>query len=135
MNPSEPNQPYSQGTPNQQFDPSVNYGPPPVSPLNPGQSPDDDSDDHGSKKILIIVGAIAATVVVIGASLFGGYYLGKGSVPPAENNIQSSEGPGPQAANAIDVQQTNNSISQDLSSLNNDQDFPEDALSDKSLGL
>ena len=38
-------------------------------------------------------------------------------------------------AKALDIEQINNAISQDMSNLNNDKDFPADQLSDKALGL
>jgi cell division protein FtsB len=52
-----------------------------------------------------------------------------------QQNTQQNKPQGPQAATAIDVEQTNNSINQDLSSLDDGADFPANQLHDDALGL
>ncbi len=61
-----------------------------------------------------------------------------GGTKPAQKTTgsnQAGQAEGPKGATALDVEQANQSISQDISSINDDQDFPADKLSDKSLGL
>ena len=88
----------------------------------------------GKKKLIIIIGAASTVlilIVVIAVLASGG-----DKQPPAqtqdtnENNQQLLE-----PARALDVEQINNSVSQDISNLSNDKDFPEDQFSDKALGL
>ncbi len=48
---------------------------------------------------------------------------------------QTLENVGPQPAEAIDVEQSNSAINQDISELNTDNDYPATQLDDKELGL
>ena len=51
------------------------------------------------------------------------------------SNSSSAQSQDPQPATAVGVQQTNDSISQDIGNLNDDHDLPTNKLDDKSLGL
>ena len=55
--------------------------------------------------------------------------------PVATKKTVDSQTQDPQPATSTSVQLVNDSIGQDISSLNDDKDFPADKLSDKSLGL
>lgn len=84
------------------------------------------------KKPLIIGGAllgILAIVTVLAIVLSGG----KGQQAPTQQ--QADQPQGPQPAQAIDVEQTNNAINQDVTRFDNTKDFPDNMLDDSSLGL
>ncbi|MBA3758253.1 hypothetical protein H0X10_01305 [Candidatus Saccharibacteria bacterium] len=86
------------------------------------------------KKLFILIGTgvgLLGLLVVI-AVLVGGSEK-KPTPQTATTNDAKSELLEP--AKALDIEQTNNAISQDMSNLNNDKDFPADQLSDKALGL
>lgn len=58
--------------------------------------------------------------------------------PTAKPQVSTSDTTGSsflRPATAIDVEQTSNSVSQDLSGLNDDSDFPANKLDDKALNL
>lgn len=55
--------------------------------------------------------------------------------PTQANAKQASQSEGPTAATSSSIQLIDDAISQSLSGLNDDQDFPADKLSDKNLGL
>ncbi len=51
------------------------------------------------------------------------------------NPTSTDQSIGPQTATSTNVQVSSDSINQDISTLNDDKDFPTDKLSDKTLGL
>ena len=77
---------------------------------------------------LIIVVAVAILLYVLVKS------TGNKSTPPATTTT-SDQSQGPQPATALGIEQASNAISQDISSLHDDVDFPPNALKDASLGL
>lgn len=87
-----------------------------------------------SKLPLVIGLAVGAVVLMLVIALaFGGGGEKKEEDQTPTNGPASSivsEG-----AKSLDVQQVNDSISQDMSNLDNDRDFPADGLSDDTLGL
>lgn len=89
-----------------------------------------------SKKGLIIaiisgVGAlfIIALVVIVLAS------ADNSKSKNQDDSATSTQAPILQPAQAIEMEQTNNSINQDLSGLDDEKDFPANSLEDKTLGL
>jgi hypothetical protein len=82
--------------------------------------------------ILIVAGVVVALllIIVIAAALSGGP---KPSTSGNNGNQTQQEGPVP--ATALGIQQSNDGISQYLNSLNDQNDFPSDALSDQNLQL
>ena len=84
------------------------------------------------KLIFIILAGLCVVAVILAVVFSGGEKKStqQSSQTPAANNTQT-----PGKASAIDVENVNNSISQSLGSLNEEQDFPEDQLDDKFLGL
>lgn len=129
----DPQQPYA---PNQSQPPTI-YGPalPPPSPTPAGQAPfRPPAPQKSNKKLFIIGGAVAGLVLLTIVALV--VILTNGKKPPQQQQQEeTTQAQGPQPAKAVDVEQANNSISQDISSLNDDQDFPADQLDDKSLKL
>ncbi len=103
--------------------PKVNYAGAPTMP----------TPKSADKKRLIVLGLI---IVVAVAILL--YVLvkstGNKSTPPATTTT-SDQSQGPQPATALGIEQASNAISQDISSLHDDVDFPPNALKDASLGL
>jgi amino acid transporter len=87
-----------------------------------------------SKKLpLIIAGSVVGVLVLI---TLGAVLLSGGNKQPVQNNTnQTQAAEGPQPASAIDVEQANNAITQDVTGHDNTKDFPDDMLTDQSLGL
>ncbi len=86
-----------------------------------------------SKKPLIFGGVLLFVLIVV---TVGAIVLSGGGKKADDNTAQQTAAPqGPQPAQAIDIEQASNSISQDVSSHDNAKDFPNDELDDKSLGL
>lgn len=84
----------------------------------------------------LIVGIVVLGVVLL--SVAGLVLLSdssKKTPTTTQQNPQETTTQEPQAATAVGIEQINSSISQDMSGLNDDRDFPAEALSDKSLGL
>ncbi len=86
-----------------------------------------------SKMMMIVVIAVVLLVVILGAVLMLGKKPAKKAATKTPANTSQSQGPQP--AKALDVEQSNNSINQDITGLNDDKDYPADQLSDKSLNL
>lgn len=79
-------------------------------------------------------------VLVIAVSVVAGVILTSQSSTkspgPAKTQQDQSSGSGLlEPAKAIELEQTNNAINQDLSSLDDNKDFPTNSLDDKTLGL
>jgi hypothetical protein len=86
-----------------------------------------------SKKLPLIIGGALVGVlllITVGAVLLSG---GDKTAKITETPTQTLDGPQPAAA--IDVEQANSAITQDVTGHDNTKDFPEDMLSDKALGL
>lgn len=84
------------------------------------------------KKPLLIGGILIMLLIVVTvvAVVLGG---GKKQTPATTQ--QTDQAQGPQPAQAIDVEQANNSIGQDVTSFDNAKDFPDNMLDDSSLSL
>lgn len=85
-------------------------------------------------KFLII---IVVAIVLLGGMTAAALVVAK---PKAKNKTpapttQTSQSAGPLPAKALDVEQSNNSINQDISGVNDDDDLPPSQLDDKALGL
>lgn len=139
MNPQQPGQVY--GPQNQPGDDIGNGAQPAVPPTpqpqqqtdTPLYSPDaPKNEDKKRNRILIALGSLILLFVIVVVVTLA--LSGNGS-PPAEETPANNQHQGPQPAAAIDVEQTNDSINQDISSLNDLSDFPENELDDRSLGL
>lgn len=132
----DPQQPYP-NQPQPQNGPQV-YGPASLpQPTLPGyQQPQQfrTGPKRSSRKPFIIGGVIAGILLLVVIGVVVALSNGKKPVQQAPQE-DTSKPEGPQAATAVDVEQSNNAISQDISSVNDDQDFPTDELDDKSLGL
>ncbi len=132
MDPSQPNT-----EPNQQyFQNSAPMGPAPVSPVNP-------TSPNGSvfvppvkqpkRRLPVVLVILTITNIILIAAIFG---LVLSS--PDNNKVVSplkTDTSGVSPATNIDIESINNGLSQDIGSLNNDEDFPTNKLDDKSLGL
>lgn len=90
---------------------------------------------QGPNKLVIIVIAGIALLVVLGIVAA----VSTAGNKPKTNQTQQTEGTGQsenlKPAQAIDLQQASNAISQDLSSIDDEKNFPADSLEDKTLGL
>jgi len=109
--------------------PSSYEAPNPIQPITNLGKPTKKKSKKPLILAVIVVGVLllVTTIVVVIAS---------SSQNNTQNNQQQTEAPqGPQPAQAIDIEQANNSITQDITSHDNNKDFPEDQLSDKNLGL
>ncbi len=92
----------------------------------------------GGKKSKVLI-VIVIAVVVLAAITVAGLLLAPKKKPVKKaattTTKTTDESKGPQPATALDVEQSNNSINQDISNPNDDNDFPPNQLDDKSLGL
>lgn len=90
----------------------------------------------GPGKLVIIVIAGIALLVVLGIVVA---VSSAGNKPKTNQAAQQSVDPNQsqnlKPAQAIDLEQASNAISQDLSSLDDEKDFPATSLDDKTLGL
>lgn len=88
---------------------------------------------HKSNKKPLIFGLVLVLLllgITVGAVLLGG-----NKKTNTGTQTQTTTAQGPQPAQAIDVEQASNSISQDISGHDNSKDFPSNELDDKTLGL
>ena len=113
----------------------VPYGAPQQpQPQQPSQYSANSQRARKSRKGLVI--AIVAGLVLIGG--LTAYALLAGGQKPAPKQTTTTDASQSQvleAAQAIDVEQTNNSLSQDLSRLDDEKDLPNSSLEDTTLGL
>lgn len=132
--------------PEQMFTPSVPYQQPqppapPQPTVTPGMQPPSEEpqfpvdDDSKKRKILILiigglVGIFVIVIIIVLLTSSGSKKNNQGQ------NDQSGQGSGIfPAPSALDIQNGNNSITSDITSLNDDSDFPAANLSDTSLRL
>lgn len=79
---------------------------------------------------------IALILILLMGGITAGAVLMSGNKTKQTTTQQSTDQPqGPQPAQAIDVEQTNNSINQDVTGFDNTKDFPDTMLDDSTLGL
>ncbi|CAN5714939.1 hypothetical protein BH23PAT2_BH23PAT2_04160 [soil metagenome] len=115
----QPEQPYY---PNQQPMPPQQQLPP--APVEP----------EGTSKKLIIFLVLGGLVLIILTAVITAVIM-SGRAEPTPEVVEQDQSLPLQAARQRDVQSTNNAISQDITSLSDARDFPEQALSDQTLGL
>lgn len=125
--------------PEDMFNPSVPPQPPAPSPPPTNQSPVPTDlppigGDDRRKKIIIIVGGLVGLFVLILLIVLITSSGGKKS--PKTNSDETVQTNGIlNPPSAIDVENANNSISSDITGLNDDNDFPTANLSDDNLEL
>jgi hypothetical protein len=132
----EPEQPLN---PSQPTNAPQIYGPslPNANPTGLGGSAGPTSSKRIKKLPLIIVGVVAVIfVILIIVAVIVSRKNGDNKNPTTDEPTTEHLDPeGPQPATALDVEQTNNSITQDITGLNDDKEFPPEQLSDDSLDL
>ena len=109
--------------------------PPPAdqNPYTQGSDFNASNGDNKTKKLLIIIAALIGLFVIIAIIVLA---FSSGDKSPKNQPQQQASGefyvkePG-----AVDVESVNNSISDNISGLDTNTDFPEDSLSDQNLGL
>ena len=130
-----PNNPQDFQQPGQTFGPGgqppVYQTPvPPSSPQHPANMP---GKDEKTKKLIIIIAALLGVFAILAIIvLVSGGGKKKQAEQPAQNTETQSLIKEP---TAIDVENVNNSISDDVTNLSTDNDFPADNLSDEKLDL
>ncbi len=103
------------------------YGQPPMPLMGAGMVP------RGKNKKPLFIGIAALAVLLLVTLLV--VLLSTSKPKTVEAPQTTNEPQGPQPAQAIDVEQASNSISQDITGHDNNKDFPSGQLDDKSLGL
>ena len=125
--------------PEDMFQPTVQPGrpePPPPPPAQPSQNDTSFSggDDPEKKKRIIIVAAAAIGIILIILVVI--VILSSGGGNSNNNNNQNGQSPGIlNEPSSLDIENANNSISSDITSLNDDNDFPQSNLTDINLHL
>ncbi len=99
---------------------------------NTQPQPSGGGSSGGNKKKLIIGGVVAGVVLLLILAVI--LVVASSSNSPVVQEAES-EPQNPQPATTIGIEQINNSISQDLSAIDDARDFPESQLTDDTLGL
>lgn len=152
MEPQNDNQPQKVFTPDNSDENQEDYRargltstpystPQPVEPLQPKaqngviNDPLEKSGFKIPKRPLIagIVGAVLVIILIIVALIAGGGGDKTGQDKPSTDN--SALTPALQPAQSVELEQTNNALSQDLSGLDDEKDLPNNSLEDQTLGL
>jgi hypothetical protein len=138
---NQPQQP--QQVPQQTFQPSMPSSPEnqpqqPQTPQTTGQNSYGGVDygsggDNKTKKLIIIIAALVGLLIIVAIVVLA--FSGGGDSPANQTEEQVSGDFYVKEPTAVDVESVNNSISDNISGLNTDADFPEDNLSDQNLGL
>lgn len=140
MDPDFPNDNQAgQQSPQQTFQPSM-----PQNPQSPGSPKPNSESSYGgnlgsgsnntTKKLFIIIGALIGLLVIIAIIAFA-FSGNNGNTPENQAQEEVNGEFYVKEPVAVDVESVNNSISDDISGLDTDADFPEDNLSDLNLGL
>lgn len=98
----------------------------------------DDNKNPRDKKWWIIggAGALIVILIVVGLALtLSSNNTASKTATVSDKNTTSDQSQAPQPATSLSIEQTNSAISQDLSTLNDDTDFPAGVLDDQTLGL
>lgn len=134
----EPNTLYQPQSPQPDQAPRPAFPPQPGTPVSPvGVSASGSgSGGGGSRKmqrILMIALGVAVLVIIILLSilLVGG---DKATETQPQLEVNSQQGPGA-TPSKIEIENMNNAISHDLSTINDGEELPKDTFSDKTLGL
>jgi len=148
----QPDQPTNQPQPAPQTDDKM-FGPPfqqptpgavvsSANPPQPGQPQPASANDAGGgpspKKPWLLAWIIVGVLLIcllVGVMIMLAANNSKKPAATSNSNSSNSQDQGPTAATSSSVQLSNDSISQDLSSLNDDKDLPADRLTDQNLGL
>ena len=89
-----------------------------------------------SRLLLFIVGAaVLELLIIIGLAIAVATNSNTPATTATKDDAKNSQAEGPTAATSSSVQLIDDSITQDLSTLNDDKDFPADKFSDRSLNL
>lgn len=132
MEPQTPQQQPAFQNPQEQY-PEPQVSGPVQSPQNsrPPQAP---IPGAKNKKLFIVIGAAVGFLVLVTviAVLLSGGDKKPGTETPAADSTKTQL---LEPSNALDIEQINNSVNQEMSNLSNDRDFPAEQLSDKALGL
>lgn len=136
--PQQPQQIFQPSGPGPESTPPPQDNQPPTNPAQPPQQPSysndyDTGSDNKTKKLLIIIAALAGLFVIIVIVVLA--FSGGGKAPVEQPQEAASGDFYVKEPTAVDIESVNNSISDDISGLDTDADFPEDKLSDQNLGL
>ncbi len=129
MQPNKPNHESS----NQYFQNSVPIGPAPVNSVSTNGSVFIPPVKQQKRRLPIVLVILTITNIILIAAIFG-LVLSSSEKDQVLSPVKTDTS-GVTPATSIDVESINNGISQDIGSLNNDEDFPAAKLDDKSLGL
>lgn len=89
-----------------------------------------------NKKLFIIIAIVAAVELLVILLLLAALANQPKSNQSKINNLpSSSRSEEPKPTTSVGIQQANDSISADISSLNDEQDFPDGKFDDKAIGL
>lgn len=104
---------------------------PTVSPMTPAPTP----ANSGKLFTLLCIVAAVELIIIIGLMVALASAPKSNKSSAAAHSTSRAGSLDPQPATAVGLQQTDDSISQDISGLNGDRDFPVGRLDDKTLGL
>jgi hypothetical protein len=120
--------------------PGAQYGGPGQQPPLPQQNPPQPIQQSPKKSQKTMV--IASIIVGVAVGLIIITALVVSNADKAANQTEQTQTPDSttqaeilEPAQSVEVEQTSNSLSQDLSSLDDEKDLPADSLDDKTLGL
>lgn len=136
QNRPSPNQPQPRQTfgpnpalaPNPQFKSTVAASP----AVQPTATP---VPKQGLSKTVIIVAVIVVILLLTGSVILAVTAGKPATKKTAQNTTNASQAAGPAPATSLSIQQSSDALSQDLSNLNDSQDFPANALSDTTLQI
>lgn len=139
--PAPPKQPTSSLHPNQNTGDDITQGgqqlfqAPPNIPIQ--QTPENIVPENKPKKNKMIIFLIVSFLVLVVLTVAALLLVPKKKGTKSQDNQTATQQPQSpvKPAEAIDVEQTNNSVNQDISGLNIDEDFPTTQMEDKALGL
>lgn len=132
-----PNNPQDFQQPGQTFGPasqppSYQTPVPPSTPQQPHAHNPNKNDNKTKKLVILIVGLLVVFAVIAIVALIAGGGDKRQSEQPTETTETQ---PLVKEPSAIDLENVNNSISDDVTNLSTDSDFPADNLSDEKLEL
>ena len=88
--------------------------------------------DNKTKKLLVVIAALAGLFIIIVIIVLA---FSEGETPDQQPQTEATGDFYVKEPSAVDVESVNNSISNNISGLDTDADFPEDKLNDLNLGL
>lgn len=135
MDPNQPPLQTNSPVPNPPVDPLAGYGAVPQASGSGSYSPPPPSSPKKNKLPFIIAGVVVALLLIITVLVVITSGKKSPSKPQPQANTSDNGSSFLKAADPIGVQQTSDSISQDLGGLNDDIDFPPNKIDDKSLSL